>query len=253
MLEVSIRKKLPHFTVNVQFSCGSGQLLALLGPSGAGKTTIMRVLAGLEKPDAGRIVYNGEVWLDSEKNICLPPRQRKLGYVFQEFSLFPHLCVEKNVAFAADNQARVRELLHRFGIWHLRNHKPQGISGGERQRVALAQALAANPRVLLLDEPFSALDVQTKESLRGEVLAIKKQFSLPIIQVTHDLHEASLLADVVLPIVRGQVAGEWLAGILQGEKTIPKEFPKGQEAGRYAMEQAVRRIMTRPLAWSPGI
>jgi molybdate transport system ATP-binding protein len=213
-LEVSIYKKLFNFDLEVTFSCGAGRLLALVGPSGAGKTTLMRLLAGLEQPEAGRITYDGEVFFDRAGGVCLPPQRRRLGYVFQEYTLFPHLSLYKNVALAAAEKDRVEELLRRFGLWPLRDRKPQQLSGGERQRGALCQALARRPRVLLLDEPFSALDLVTRRKLQEELRALKTELAIPIIHVTHDLNEALFLADELLPLVRGRIDREWLGECL---------------------------------------
>jgi len=213
-LEVKIFKRLSGFDIDISFSCPNGSLLALIGPSGAGKTTIVRSIAGLERPDSGFIACNGVVWSDTGKGIWLPPQKRKLGYVFQEYSLFPHLSVEKNVAFAADDKGEVEELMEMRRIGHLRWRKPHQISGGERQRVALAQALARKPRVLLLDEPFSALDVATRQRLREELKSLKSRLSVPVIMVTHDINEARFLADEMLPIEQGKRAPDWLSRFL---------------------------------------
>ena len=210
-LKVKIFKRLPGFDLEVSFSCSEGQLLALIGPSGAGKTTLVRIIAGLDRPNKGQIVYKGTVWLDTEKGIFWPPQKRKVGYVFQEYPLFPHLTIEKNVTFAATDKCQANELLKLFGIWHLRKRKPFEVSGGERQRAALAQALARKPKVLLLDEPFSALDVVTRKKLRKELKNLKGQLSLPILLVTHDLEEALSLADNLLPIQQGKIDQNWLA------------------------------------------
>ncbi|MCK4837833.1 MAG: ATP-binding cassette domain-containing protein, partial [Desulfobulbaceae bacterium] len=155
--------------------------------------------------------YNGETWLDTKKQIDLAPQKRDLGYVFQEYTLFPHLTVFKNVAFAAGEMKKVIDLLKLLDVWHLKDRKPHKLSGGERQRVALAQALAKGPKVLLLDEPFSALDIVSRQKLRQELKKIKKEFNLPIIHVTHDLEEAEYLADSLLPVVQGEVDNRWLA------------------------------------------
>jgi molybdate transport system ATP-binding protein len=197
-LEVSISKKIAELQVNISFSCSSGSLLAITGPSGSGKTTVMRIIAGLERPDTGFVTCNHVVWENTEKGVCLPPMKRKTGYVFQEYSLFPHLSVEKNVAFAAKNMIYVQELMELFGISHLKARKPQRISGGERQRTALAQALAREPDVLLLDEPFSALDIHTRQRLRDEMKSLKTRLAIPVILVTHDLDEARFLADEIM-------------------------------------------------------
>ncbi len=208
-LEVNISKKFPEFCLDISFSCPRGCLIALVGPSGAGKTTVVRCIAGLEHPDRGVIACNGVVWCDTKRGVWFPPQKRKLGYVFQEYSLFPHLSVEKNVAFAANNRTDVEDLLELFGIRHLKKCKPHQISGGERQRTALAQALARNPEVLLLDEPFSALDVVTRQKLREELKSLKGSLFVPVVLVTHDLMEARLLADEMLPLNHGKSAPGW--------------------------------------------
>ncbi|MDH3359600.1 MAG: ATP-binding cassette domain-containing protein [Desulfobulbaceae bacterium] len=213
-LKAHLVKRLPQFTIDVDFSCDAGKLLAFVGPSGAGKTSIIRMLAGLETPDTGLIRHAQQEWFDANTKINLPPQQRNLGYVFQDHTLFPHLTVEKNIAFAANNPARVDELLALFGINDLRHRKPKQISGGERQRVALAQSLASDPKVLLLDEPFSALDIITRKQLRKELKNLKTSLNIPVLLVTHDLDEAMYLADHVLPIDRGQIARDWLTRMM---------------------------------------
>ena len=209
-LQVTVQKQLDYFTIAVDFSCRTDEMLVIIGPSGGGKTTLIRMIAGLERPDEGHISYNGETWFDSSRRICLPPQRRRLGYVFQEYVLFPHLSLYQNVAFAAADRRIVAELLTMFGIEHLQDRKPQLVSGGERQRCALCQALARRPQLLLLDEPFSALDVVTRHTLREELGAIRKGVSMPIIYVTHDITEALALADELLPIVSGRIDKSWL-------------------------------------------
>jgi molybdate transport system ATP-binding protein len=209
-LDVRIKKSLKHFDLDVSFSCEEGKILAIVGPSGAGKTTIVRILAGLLKPEQGMISFNGETWTDTARRLQFPTRKREIGYVFQEFTLFPHLNIYKNVAFAAQDEKTVEGLLKQFDVWHLRDCRPHMISGGERQRCAICQALARNPKVLLLDEPFSALDALTRRKLREMVRALKKELNIPIIHVTHDIREALFLADEILPIVKGRVANKWL-------------------------------------------
>ena len=210
MLEVSVKKALPSFDLNLALKVGAGELKVLIGPSGAGKSTMIRMIAGLEKPDEGLIEYHGAKWVDTEKKIFVKPQKRNVGYVFQDYRLFPHLTVYQNAAFAAQDRRRVEDLLHLFGIWGLKDLMPHKISGGERQRCAICQNLAKNPRVLLLDEPFSALDAENRRKLRRELKALKREMPLPIIHVTHDLGEAMYLGDEVVPIVRGAVAPEWL-------------------------------------------
>lgn len=195
MLDFHIVKQRGRLTVDNRFTCMGGELLALTGPSGAGKTTIIRILAGLEQPDYGYIQHDQECWYSSEGKICLKARERRVGYVFQEHTLFPHLNVQRNVAFACRDSGRVADLLDLLQIAHLAERRPQQISGGERQRAALAQALASDPQVLLLDEPFSALDRETRNRLGRELIGLKERLGIPIIMVTHDLEEAGRLAD----------------------------------------------------------
>ena len=209
-LRIDIKKNLHYFDLDVSFVCPKERMLVLIGPSGGGKTTIIRIIAGLDKPDEGSIVYNGKRWLDVKNSIFIPPQKRRLGYVFQDYTLFPHLNVYGNVAFPSQDKKDVDELLRLFGIRHLRNRKPYEISGGERQRCAICQALARKPQVLLLDEPFSALDVITRRILRDELKALKGTLSVPIVYVTHDVNEALFLADDILPIVEGKIDRSWM-------------------------------------------
>src|SRR5690606_6745432 len=185
------------------------------------KTTIVRMLAGLEKPDRGTITFGDEVWFDCSRGIHLPPRKRRLGYVFQDYSLFPHLTLFENAAFAAVDHREVNDLLDLFGIGHLRDRKPHQVSGGERQRCAICQALARHPRLLLLDEPLSALDVVTRRGLREEIKSLKGKLSCPIIYVTHDINEALFLADEILPVVDGKADYGWM------QRTITREPGEG--------------------------
>lgn len=205
MLDVHIVKQLGHVGIDISFSCEEGRLLALTGPSGCGKTTIIRTLAGLERPDSGHISFKQRDWYNSTKQIFLQARKRKVGYVFQEHTLFPHLTVRNNIGFACRDEQRVTELLELLRIRHLEDSSPQQISGGERQRAALAQALASDPEVLLLDEPFSALDSITRNRLRGELGNLKNRLQIPIILVTHDLDEARQLADHHICLEQGSV------------------------------------------------
>ena len=213
-LIVRIRKRLPLFDLDVSFACPAENLLALVGPSGAGKTTIIRIIAGLDKPDEGIITFNGQTWVDTEKKIFLPPQERRLGYVFQEYTLFPHLNIYRNVCFAAKKKELVEELMKGLGIWELQDRKPHMVSGGERQRCAIAQALARQPRVLLMDEPFSALDVTTRRKLRQQVKSLKNDLAIPVIHVTHDIDEALFLADDILPLIKGRIMKKWMMQFL---------------------------------------
>jgi len=209
-LEIQIIKKLPDFTIDVSTCCEAGKMQVITGPSGSGKTTIMRILAGLEHADHGFVRFNHTVWEDTANRIFLPPQKREIGYVFQEYSLFPHLTVEQNVGFAAVNRENIQRYIRFFDILHLAGRFPGQLSGGERQRVALAQALAREPQALLLDEPFSALDYVTRMKLRTSLQKLKKSVNIPIIHITHDINEGLQMADSFLPLEKGRVSYEWL-------------------------------------------
>jgi molybdate transport system ATP-binding protein len=221
-LDARLRKKLKHFTLDVSLSCKEGRLLAIVGPSGAGKTTIIRLIAGLEKADAGLVSCRGAVWTDTAARIEVPTRKRGIGYVFQEFTLFPNMSVYRNVAFAARDGKIVEDLLKMFDIWSLKDSRPHQISGGERQRCAICQALARDPRVLLMDEPFSALDALSRRKLRDMMRSLKSGLHIPVIHVTHDIREALYLADDIMPVVSGRQESKWILQFMLA----------GKEAGR---------------------
>jgi molybdate transport system ATP-binding protein len=181
-----------------------GGVLALAGPSGVGKTTILRTIAGLRRPARGRIECDGETWLDTERRIDVPPERRRAALVFQDHALFPHLSALRNVAYAADRR-RAMELLERLGVAHRAGARPRELSGGERQRVALARALAADPRALLLDEPLASLDPRTRARAGRELAGMLAGLAVPTIVVTHDFTEASLLAGEVAVLDAGRV------------------------------------------------
>jgi ABC-type sulfate/molybdate transport systems ATPase subunit len=202
-LRVSLDHPLRSFGASVDLSVEPGETFALVGPSGAGKTTVLRVVAGLLRPHTGRVALDGDVWLDTETGVYLEPDRRSVGLVFQEYALFPHLSVEGNVGFGG--RARVSELLERFRIVHLAKAKPGDLSGGERQRVALARALAREPAVLLLDEPMAALDAHTRAGVRAELQELLRDLALPTILVTHDFEDAAALADRVGVIAEGRI------------------------------------------------
>jgi len=222
--DLTVKKRLHYFDLDLSLSCDDGRMLVLIGPSGGGKTTLVRMVAGLTMPDEGRIDFHGESWFDSSRGINLPTRKRRIGYVFQEYTLFPHLNLYDNAAFAAVDRKEVDGLLELFGIAHLRKRKPHLVSGGERQRCALCQAIARRPRMLLLDEPFSALDVVTRRGLREELKALKNNLTFPILYVTHDIGEALFLADEILPIVEGQIDRGWM------QRTITRQPATGNPA-----------------------
>ena len=190
-LRVDITVPLRTFALGIALDVGR-ETVGLVGPSGSGKTTVLRAIAGLVRPSEGRIAIGDTTWFDSRARVNLSPDRRSVGFVFQDYALFPHLNVERNVAFGG--KARVAELLERLRIAHLAKVRPGELSGGERQRVGLARALARDPKVLLMDEPLSALDAHTRASVRVELQEVLRELALPTIVVTHDFEDAAALA-----------------------------------------------------------
>lgn len=207
MIELDIVKKLHSFDLNCSFTIDN-EVVALQGPSGSGKTTILDCISGIKTPDEGIIKIDDKTVFSSSNNINLPIRDRHIGYLFQNYALFPHMTVEENILFGVKNlkdynMEYIKYITETFKIEHLKNRKPNHISGGEKQRVALARALAVKPNILLLDEPFSALDKDTKEIVYKEFLQYKKEFKISIILVTHDTYESEMLADRIISIKDG--------------------------------------------------
>jgi iron(III) transport system ATP-binding protein len=194
---------------DVSLSVGSGELVCLLGPSGCGKTTALRIAAGLERLQQGRVLIDGEPVGDQKHD--LPPEDRSVGLVFQDYALFPHLDVKGNVAFGLrgwpkrEREARARAVLEQVGMAHLADSHPHMLSGGQQQRVALARALAPNPKVMLLDEPFSGLDVTLRHTIRDETLNVLKSAGAATLMVTHDPEEAMFMADRVALMKDGRI------------------------------------------------
>jgi molybdate transport system ATP-binding protein len=204
-LSLDFTHPLRSFDASLELTVAPGTTTALVGPSGAGKTTVLRVVSGLLRPQRGRVSLGDDTWLDTSSGVDVPPERRRVGYLFQEYALFPHLDVLANVRFGTRRSASVDALLERFRISHLTRARVQELSGGERQRVALARALALDPGVLLLDEPLSALDAHTKATVRTELHELLRDLALPTILVTHDFEDAAALADNVGVIVEGKI------------------------------------------------
>jgi molybdate transport system ATP-binding protein len=200
-LALSADFRLPLRAFELELALEVEGTVALVGPSGAGKSSVLRAIAGLARPAQGRIALGGDTWFDAGRRVFRQPDERSVGLVFQEYALFPHMSVRQNVAYGGG--ARVDEYLERFHISHLAAVKPAALSGGERQRVALARALARDPGVLLLDEPLSSLDAQTKAIVRVELQELLRDFELPTILVTHDFDDAAALAGRVGVLIDG--------------------------------------------------
>ncbi len=208
MLSVDIKKQLPEFTLEVKFEVARN-VLVLFGPSGSGKTTILRSIAGLVKPDGGSIVYDKQVFFSTADRIYIPPRDRNIGYMFQEYALFPHMNVQKNIWYGVEkrNQEAMtmyQRLMELLKIESLANRQVYQLSGGEKQRVALVRALMAEPKILLLDEPLSSLDQATRLELQIELKRMQEIWGIPFILVTHDQGEGEFLGQQIVFLDKGQ-------------------------------------------------
>ena len=211
MTEGWLKHTLGAFSLDVAGALGEGQALVLFGPSGSGKSTTLKAIAGLARPRAGRVAIGGDVVFDSARSIWVPPYERRIGYMPQQYGLFPHLRVRENVAYGLRRwdrgraASRVRDLLAMLRVEELAERHPASLSSGQQQRVALARALAPEPRLLLLDEPFSALDQELRRDLRRELKAVRDRMGIPMVLVTHDWADALALGDEVLVLKQGRV------------------------------------------------
>jgi molybdate transport system ATP-binding protein len=218
-LSVVARRRRGDFTLDARFDAPPG-ITGIFGPSGAGKTLTLRCIAGLERPDAGRIALGERVLFEGPGGVDLPPRTRRVGYVFQHYALFPHLSVLDNVTYGvpelarAERRARGSELLGTVGLSGYEGRRPRELSGGEQQRVALARALAPGPELLLLDEPFAALDQRVRQRLRAELLRLHEETGTPMLLVTHDLAEVRQLTGHLVLYDAGRVLGAGPTGAL---------------------------------------
>jgi molybdate transport system ATP-binding protein len=232
-LAVEVQKRRSGFVLDVKFTIAHG-ITILFGASGAGKTTLLDCIAGLAEPDSGHIALAGQVLFASETAINVTVQRRNLGYVFQDLALFPHLTVERNIEYglsrfnASERRSRRDAILDSFRIRHLRERKPGEISGGERQRVALARALVTGPRLLLLDEPLSALDASTKSKIIDDLRAWNAVHGIPILYVTHNREEVFALGDRVLMLENGCITGD---GTPHGVMAAPRRESLAQLIG----------------------
>jgi molybdate transport system permease protein len=211
-LEIQIAKELPDFTLDLAFRAEDGAPLSILGPSGSGKTMLLRCIAGLERPDQGRIVLNDRLLFDSEQRIRIPARDRRVGLLFQHYALFPHRTVAENLAFGVrhlpvvERETRIAALVRQTHIAGLEHRHPRELSGGEQQRVALARCLAVDPEALLLDEPLSSLDTHLRSQIEGQLEETFAEYRRPSLLVTHNMEEAYRLCDQLLVVSRGRIA-----------------------------------------------
>jgi molybdate transport system ATP-binding protein len=210
-LEKTLGAREDQIRLSLNMEIGKGELVTLYGESGAGKTSTLRMLAGLMNPDSGSISVNGRIWFDSEKKKNLRPQQRNIGFVFQDYALFPHMTVRENLEYGARKESDhgvVSDLMEMVGLGELQHRKPGTLSGGQKQRVALARALVQRPEILLLDEPLSALDVRIRTKLQDDILRVHREFGLTTLLISHDLGEIHKLSDRVIMLEKGSIVGE---------------------------------------------
>ena len=218
------------------FEIGEGESVCLFGPSGAGKTTLLRMLAGLIRPDSGRIEVDGQTWFDSAGGIDLPPQRRRAGLVFQDYALFPNMTVRGNLAYALPRgspASRIDELLEAIGLSGLSDRNPDTLSGGQKQRVAVARALVSNPRILLLDEPLSALDQAMRAQLQDEIAALQARYRLATVLVSHDRTEILRLAGRIACVDEGRIVRQGAPAEVFGQDSA------GNESQRHAVVLSV--------------
>lgn len=231
MIRVHCKKKLHTaeglIDLNVNFEVNQSEWVTLFGKSGTGKTTVLRMIAGLTDPDEGYVEVNREVWFDSRKDINRPIQKRQIGFVFQEYTLFPNMTVEENLRFALSDRrdsSLMEELLALTRLTELRKRKPEYLSGGQKQRVALIRALLRKPKVFLLDEPLSALDLSLRIKLQAELLEMHRRVPVPAIFVSHDLSDVFKLSSRILLIEDGKIKSEGPAGIVFGDSMVSGKF-----------------------------
>ena len=231
MIEFSLHKLLQspdgEMNLNVDLTMEEGSLMTIYGKSGAGKSTLLMLLAGLLAPDKGMIRYTDKIWLDTEKRISLPPQKREIGFVFQEYALFPNMTVEENLRYGlrkGQSENIVNKLVEIVDLGQLRKRKPTALSGGQKQRVALARALVSSPKLLLLDEPLSALDHEMRSRLQSYILELHKEFNLTTILISHDVSEIIRLSDFMVHLDQGKVINKGVPADLFTSDRVNAKF-----------------------------
>lgn len=231
MISYKVEKDLNALGGGIQLSLNidinKGSLVTLYGKSGVGKTSALRILAGLLTPDSGSIVVNGKVWFDADKKINLKPQQRKIGFVFQDYALFPNMTVRQNLEYGGGKQFDphlVHSLIDMVDLKGLEARMPDTLSGGQKQRVALARALVQKPDILLLDEPLSALDTAIRTKLQEDILRVHREFGLTTLLISHDLGEIYRLSDRVMMMEEGKVVKQASADELFADRNISGKF-----------------------------
>ena len=231
MIKVDLHKTFKSgpkgFKLSIKLEIEAGSFLAIRGKSGAGKSTLLRLIAGLSKPDSGSLEVFGQAWYDHKDKTDLSVQERNIGFVFQDYALFPHLTVSENLQFAGDkdiDQQHVQSLIEVMEINELLNRKPDTLSGGQKQRVALARALVRKPSILLLDEPLSALDTEIRIKLQNHIKKLHKQFNLTTLMVTHDQGEILRMADRLVEIEAGKIISDGIPKEVLGNKSLSGKF-----------------------------
>ena len=231
MIKIDIHKKLKAYDseMNLRIKCKikKGELVTLYGESGAGKTSTLRILAGLLKPDKGEITIDEVSWVDTANKIFIAPQKRNIGYVFQDYALFPNMSVLENLEFASNkgqNKKVIAELIEMMELGDLQNRKPQTLSGGQQQRVALARALVCKPNILLLDEPLAALDYKIRLKLQDYITRIHNEYALTTILISHDIGEIMKLSGRVLVLDQGKIVRQGIPGEIFSNEKISGKF-----------------------------
>lgn len=231
MIEFAFQKKLisasGEMLLSVETTIKEGSLVTLYGKSGAGKTTILRILGGLTQPDSGKISIHNSVWLDTSKKINLKPQKRKVGFVFQDYALFPNMTVKENLEFAfikGEDNSIINHLIEMVELGELQHRYPLTLSGGQQQRVALARALVQKPKILMLDEPLSALEEEIRYKLQQYILTVHKEFGLTTILISHDISEVLRMSDTVIELENGKIIKQGPTNQIFNYKDLSAKF-----------------------------
>jgi len=245
MIDISVKKLQGEFRIDAAFHSENVRVTALFGRSGAGKTSIIQMVAGLSRPDSGHVVVNGDCLFDSRKGINLPPEKRRIGYIFQDGRLFPHLSVRSNLIYGMNRIPAEKRfvgfdsVVELLGIGHLLSRRPARLSGGEKQRVAIGRALLTSPSLMLMDEPLASLDAERKAEVLPFISRLSKEYSIPILYVSHSPDEICNLAGAVVVLDAGRVVAEGSMNSLMGrsdlcllmnpgERAVPENYPVQQ-------------------------
>lgn len=241
-IEKQLRSAEGKMDLSLHTTIEKGKLITLYGESGAGKTSTLRMLSGLMRPDSGSIVVDGNIWFDAEKRINLSPQKRKIGYVFQDYGLFPNMTVRQNLEFALpkrESDKRITELIEIIELGGLQDRKPETLSGGQQQRVALARALVQQPKILLLDEPLAALDNKIRLKLQDHILNVHREFNLTTLLISHDIGEIIKLSSKLYILERGKIVQEGHPEEVFMNKRISGKFKFTGEVLKIEQEEVV--------------